>query len=97
MKKINYDKLYKRGYDIFIANGSEYYIPDALHIEKLDEMNLFEDDDQASIQAEKDGIKFINDMEGVPKRVYIDTEENRKIIVAMLELYPEYKKWGNVN
>lgn len=80
-----------KSYVIAIADGSEFYIPDALHIERNDELFLVEDDEKASIEAEKDGIKLIYNMDGVPNQVYIDTEENRKVIIEMLEKYPEYR------
>lgn len=69
-----------KGYGMFTSTGSSFYINEASHIEKIDELDMFEDDDAASIQAEKDGIRFIYGMDGVPDRVYIDTEENRTII-----------------
>lgn len=80
----------KKSYVIAIADGSEFYIPDALHIERNDELFLVEDDEKASVEAEKDGVKLIYGMEGVPDRVYIDTKENRKVISEMLIKYPEY-------
>lgn len=84
----------KKGYGIFSAYCSQFYIPDALHIEKIDELNMFQNDEEATAQAEKDGIKLIYGMDGVPDGVYLDTEENRKIILERLEQFPEYKKWG---
>ena len=83
-----------KGYGIHEACGSEFYIPGALHIEKIDDMGVFKDDDEACKQAELDGIELIYNMEGVPDGVYLDTIENRSIIVKALEKQPEYKKWG---
>lgn len=76
------------------ANESEFYIPNALHIERNDDLMLVEGDEQASKEAEKAGISLIYGLEGVPDGVYVDTEENRAIITKMLIIYPEYKKWG---
>lgn len=84
----------RKSYLIGIADGSEFYIPNALHVERNDALSLVENDEQASIEAEKDGVKLIYGMEGVPDQVYVDTEENRQIIIDMLEKYPEYKKVG---
>lgn len=84
----------KKGYLICTADNSSFYIPNAEHIERNDELGLVEDDIQASKEAEKDGIKLIYNMEGVPNGVYIDTLENREIIKEMLEKFPEYKKYG---
>lgn len=89
MKNLNVNEAIT-GYGIFTSSGSSFYIPDALHIEKIDDLMMFDSDDEAAIQAEKDGIKFINDMDGVPKKVYIDTPENRDIIKKALIQYPEY-------
>ena len=55
---------------------------------------MVEDDKQASIEAEKDGIKLIYGMSGVPNQVYIDTPENRKVIEEKLIEFPEYKEHG---
>lgn len=70
----------KRGYGIFtsreIGNG-------ALHIERIDTMAIFDSDMEAAIQAERDGIKLIHDMEfGRPEKHYcfLDTKENRKLL-----------------
>ena len=80
-----------KSYLICTTTDSDFYIPNALHIERNDELMLVEDDIQASIEAEKDGIKLIYEMEFVPNGVYLDTEENRKTILEMLEKFPEYK------
>ena len=77
------------------AEGSEFYIPKALHIERNDELMLVEDDAEACAEAEKEGIPLIYGLEGVPDGVYVDSEENREIIAKKVQQYPEYKKWGN--
>lgn len=82
----------EKSYVVCLADNSDFYIPNALHIERNDDVMLVEDDEQAAKEAEKDGIKLIYRMDGVPDQVYIDTPENRENIVEMLELYPEYKK-----
>ncbi|MBU3186616.1 hypothetical protein [Clostridium estertheticum] len=79
-----------KSYVIAIADNSTFYIQDALHVERNDELFLVEDDEQASIEAEKDGVKLIYNMDGVPDQVYIDTQENRILISKMLIKYPEY-------
>lgn len=84
----------KKSWVLMYADGSEFYIPNALHLERNDELMLVEDDEQASKEAEKAGISLIHDMEDVLKGVYVDTEENREIIIKMLNIYPKYKKWG---
>ena len=81
-----------KGYVFAIADGSEFYIPDAVHIERDDELFLFADDEQAAQAAERDGVHLIYGMEHVPDGVYVDTPENREVIQKNLEAYPEYKK-----
>ncbi len=81
-----------KGYVFAIADGSEFYIPDAVHIERDDELFLFADDEQAAQAAERDGVRLIYGMEHVPDGVYVDTPENREVIQKNLEAYPEYKK-----
>ena len=50
---------------------------DFLIVEKVDEMNVFNDDVEASIVASKAGIPFIGD-----DFLYVDTEENRNLLIA---------------
>ena len=70
----------KKGYDIFDFDGTG-----TLEIEKIDEENVFTDDEEAVEQAIKDGIKIIP-IEELPENFdrkylgWIDTEENRKRI-----------------
>lgn len=68
----------EHGYAIFTSdygNGAE-------HIQKIDSMDVFDDDEEAAEQAEKDGIKIIHDMEFDDENsaAYIDTPENRKLL-----------------
>lgn len=62
-----------KSYIIAVADGSEFYIPEAEHIERNDELMLVEDDIEAALDAERDGIKLIYGMDGVPDGVYLDT------------------------
>jgi hypothetical protein len=78
------------GWLLAYTEDSDFYISNALHIERNDELFLVKDDKQASIAAEKDGVKLIYGIDGVPDQVYVDTEENRKIIAKMLIKHPEY-------
>ncbi len=69
-----------RGYGIFISDK-----PRIAHIERIDELGVYDGDLDAGEQAEKDGIKLIplelNPTE-YPYQYYrfIDTEENRKAL-----------------
>ncbi len=81
----------KKGYVLAYADCSDFYIPNALHVERDDELFLLEDDAEAAKAAERDGIQLIYRMEGVPDGVYVDTPENRTAILDGLEKYPEYR------
>lgn len=74
-----------RGYDIFDFDGTGM-----LEIEKIDEMNVFDSDDDAVEQAIKDGIKIIP-IDELPENFdrrylgWIDTPENRQRIKEYCE------------
>lgn len=76
-----------KGYDIFDFDGTGM-----LEIEKIDEENVFTNDEEAVEQAIKDGIKIIP-IEELPKNFdrgylgWIDTEENRKVIKEYCDKY----------
>ena len=82
-------------YAIAICNGASDCIPNAEHIERIDEVaeklgivDMFDDFDAAQM-AKADGIKLIDDIDGIYKDFYVDTEENRKIIKEYMEEHPE--------
>ena len=70
----------RKGYDVIDFEGSGM-----LEIQKVDEENIFSDDEEAVGQAIKDGIKIIP-IEELPVNFdrkylgWIDTPENRKRI-----------------
>ena len=75
-------------YVIGEAIGSDYYLPHADHVERNDMLyidgewiNGIEDDEQAAKAAEADGVKLIYGMTGIPDGVYVDTPENRAILL----------------
>ena len=76
-----------KGYDIFDFDGTGM-----LEIEKIDEENVFTNDEEAVEQAIKDGIKIIP-IEELPKNFdrrylgWIDTEENRKVSKEYCDKY----------
>lgn len=77
----------KKGYDIFNFDGTGL-----LEIEKIDELDIFESDEEAVGQAIKDGIKIIP-IEELPENFdrkyfgWIDTPENRENIKKYCEEY----------
>jgi len=73
-----------KGYVFALTDDSEFYIPNALHVERDDSMMTFKWDEDAADAAERDGIPLIIGMDGVPDDVYIDTPENREIITLHL-------------
>lgn len=92
------DEVLLRGYDIFSSMGSASVIPQALHIEKIDVVELFGGDFEAARQAEADGFcTFINDVEGLERGTYIDTPENRAHCTAYIEKHPEYRIENQLN
>lgn len=81
----------QKGYVFALAENSSFYIPNALHVERDDELFLFADDEEAAQAAERDGVQLIYGMEDVPDGVYLDTPENRTAILDSLEKHPEYR------
>ena len=81
----------KKLYAVTICNGASDCIPNAEHIERIDELveklgKLDEIDDFVAAQmAKADGIKLIDDIDGIYKDFYVDTKENRKIIRKYME------------
>ena len=77
-----------KGYDIFIFNGMGI-----LEISRIDDVEAFESDDDATEQAIKDGIKIIP-VDELPETFgrrylgWIDTPENRARIAELAEKYP---------
>ena len=77
-----------KGYDIFTFNGMGI-----LEISRIDDVEAFESDDDATEQAIKDGIKIIP-VDELPETFgrrylgWIDTPENRERIAELAEKYP---------
>ena len=92
-RKVDYMK--EKLYTVTICNGASDCIPNAEHIERIDELverlgKLDEIDDFVAAQiAKADGIKLIDNIEGIYKDFYVDTEENRRIIHEYMEEHPE--------
>ena len=69
-----------RGYGVFFSNESEM-----THIERIDELGVYDSDLEAGEQAEKDGMKLIP-MNEIPDEYpinayrYLDNERNREIL-----------------
>ena len=74
-----------------LAEDSSFYIPNALHVERDDDLFLFPDDEEAAKAAERDGVQLIYGMEDVPDGVYLDTPENRAAILDSMDKHPEYR------
>ena len=77
-----------KGYSVTDFNCLGIY-----EIEKIDDENVFEDDEEAVEQAIKDGVKIIPEEE-LPETFgrrylgWIDTPENRAKIAEYAEKYP---------
>lgn len=81
-------------YVISKTEGSQFYMPEALHIEKNDNVFFVKNDAHAVELAKSDGVKLIFDMDHVVKDVYLDTPLNRNIILWQLQKHPEYMDVG---
>ena len=75
-----------------VVNGYGFFenyfgLVEVCHIDALfwcDDFDYgIETDEDACAQAEKDGVKFINDIEGVDKHRYINTPKNRRLCEAL--------------
>lgn len=77
-------------YVVAVAVNSEFYMPEAEHIETNDAVGILEDDETAAEYAEQDGVRLIRDMPHVTPGVYVDTPENRRVISETIKRYPEY-------
>ena len=69
----------EKGYFITATINHGSYIPEALHVERIDDMALYDGDFEG--------------MDGIPDGIYIDTPENRELIRKGLGLYPDYRNW----
>ena len=83
---------------IRIDCANDYEIDGAYEIERIDDLfhsDKFDygitDDWSACRQAENDGVKFINDINGLEKGRYIDTPENRKHCEQYINEHPDVK------
>lgn len=72
----------EKGYVIATCDDSDFYIADALHIERNDSLNpwLCDDDEEAAKAAEQDGVKLVYGMDGVEDGIYLDTPDNRRVL-----------------
>lgn len=76
-----------RGYGMFGSDDTE-----VLHIQKIDELDIYDSDLDAAEQAEKDGIKLIHDIE-IPndsilyplKDTFVDIPSNRRQLLEELQ------------
>lgn len=78
-------------YFVCATDSASDLIPDAEHIERNDELceqlGITDelDDFEAAKEAQIDGIKLIDNIEGIYPNLYVDSPENRKIINSYLE------------
>ena len=78
----SYGETALRGYGIFVSGVNEMPLE---HIERIDELDVYDSDLEAREQAGKDGIKilethFVNEPFCYYNGTIIDTEENRKML-----------------
>lgn len=83
------------GYGVFYASGSSTVLEDVAVIEVIGDLQSEFDygftngDWSACRQAEADGVKFINDIDGLERGCYIDTPENRAECERQIREFPE--------
>lgn len=80
----------EKGYAVFADRETSIHMGE--YIDKIDELQTFNTSKAARKQAAKDGVKFINDMEGVEPNFYIDTPKNREHIAGVLHEYRKMSK-----
>lgn len=75
-----------KGYVIAVCTDSDFYIPNAEHIERNDDLIPWAvpDDIAAAQAAVQDGVCLIRGMDSVQDDVYLDTDKNRAIIEKAL-------------
>ena len=54
----------EKGYFITATINHGSYIPEALHVERIDDMALYDGDFEAAKAAEQDGVRLIYGMDG---------------------------------
>lgn len=81
----------EKGYAEYQVMNSDNTVDKAVVIEMIGDLARFDGDFEACRQAEKDGVKFINDMDGLEKGCYVDTPWNREHCQFMLKENPEYR------
>jgi hypothetical protein len=82
-------------YVFAVTDDSDSYIPNALHVERDDNLMIFEADADATEAAGQNGVPLITGIAGVPDGVYIDTPENREVIgqwTTGIQHYDELKQ-----
>lgn len=88
---MSWDYREDRGYMLEVCTGDDIYLPNALHVERIDELMMYDGDFEAAKAAEQDGIQLIYGMQHVPNGIYLDTPENRAVIQQALKDHPYYK------
>lgn len=75
------------------TSDSDIDIPDAYLVTRIDALDttMFENEFDALQQARRDGVPLIDDIPGIEKGRYLDTEENRKVCRKALERNPSLR------
>lgn len=64
------------------SDEGEGFIKDALHVEMDTKNWIYDDDESAARAARRDGVKLVCGIPYVTDNIYVDTPENRKILIA---------------
>lgn len=71
-------------FDYGVGNSCGY-IEGALYVHTDVRVLRFSSDFAAAIEAEKFGVKFIDDVPFLPVHIFVDTPDNRAVILRALE------------
>ena len=83
--------IIEKGYFVDVSRGNASAIQGALVVDTISQFGAFADTWDACRQAEKDGVKFINDIPGLEKGFYVDTPKNRELCQKELMCKPELR------
>ena len=64
------------------SDEGEGFIKNALHVEMDTKNWIYDDDESAARAARRDGLKLVCGIPYVTNNIYVDTPENRKILIA---------------
>lgn len=80
----------EQGYTL-LESSKDSLFPDCLMIVNIPETNEFPSGVEASVAARKNGVRFIDDVEGLQKGLIVEEAGKREVCKKILEQYPAYR------